>query len=65
MASSHSVADGETIRVRISKDEAPMPLSVVRPLFISPLLFLEPCNLCKVRGVSVFFVLFTLAFTTG
>ena len=39
MASSHRVNDLENIAVRISKDEAPTPLSVVRPLFISSLLF--------------------------
>ena len=43
IASSHRVTDLEKIPVRISKDEAPMPLSVVGPLFISSLLFLEPC----------------------
>ena len=35
MASSHRVTDLEKIPVRISKDETPMPLSVVGPLFIS------------------------------
>ena len=39
MASSHRVTDFEKIPVRISKDEAPMPVSVVGPLFISSLLF--------------------------
>ena len=39
MASSHRVTDGEKIPVRISKDEAPTPLSVVGPLFMSSLLF--------------------------
>ena len=39
MASSHRVTDGEQIPVRISKDEARTHLSVVRPLFISSLLF--------------------------
>ena len=39
MASSHRVTDLEKNTVRISKDEAPMPLSVVGPLFISSLLF--------------------------
>ena len=39
MASSHRVTDGGKIPVRISKDEAPTPLSVVGPLFISSLLF--------------------------
>ena len=45
MASSHRVTDLEKIPVQISKDEAPTPLSVVGPLFISSLLFvfLEPC----------------------
>ena len=39
MASSHRVTDLEKIPVRISKNEAPTPLSVVGPLFISSLLF--------------------------
>ena len=39
MASSHRVTDLEKNPVRISKDEAPTPLSVVGPLFISSLLF--------------------------
>ena len=39
MASSHRVIDLEQIPVRISKDEAPTPLSVVGSLFISSLLF--------------------------
>ena len=39
MASSHRVTDLEKIPVLVSKDEAPMPLSVVGPLFISSLLF--------------------------
>ena len=38
-ARSHRETDLETIPVRIAKDEAPMPLSVVGPLFISSLLF--------------------------
>ena len=38
MASSHRVIDFEKNPVRISKDEAPTPLSVVGPLFISSLL---------------------------
>ena len=59
MASSHRVTDGENIPVRISKHEAPTPLSVVPRCYF---IFLEPCYL---RGFSVFFVLFTLAFTTG
>ena len=36
--SSHRVTDLEKTPVRISKDEAPTPLSVVGPLFISSLL---------------------------
>ena len=44
MASSHRVADLEKILVRISKDEAPTPLSVVGPLFPPCYsIFLEPC----------------------
>ena len=39
MASSHRVTNLEKIPVRISKDDAPTPLSVVGPLFISSLLF--------------------------
>ena len=39
MASNHRVTDLEKIPVHISKDEAPMQLSVVGPLFISSLLF--------------------------
>ena len=39
MASSHRVTDLEKIPVRISKDKAPTPLSVVGLLFISSLLF--------------------------
>ena len=39
MASSHRVTDLGKIPFRISKDEAPTPLSVVEPLFISSLLF--------------------------
>ena len=41
MASSHRVTDLEKIPVRISKDETPMPLSVVGPLFISSLFHLS------------------------
>ena len=64
MASNHRVTDLEKNPVRISKDEALMPLSVVGPLFISSLyfIFLEPC---QVRAVSVFFGPFTRAFPTG
>ena len=39
MASNHRVTDLEKCPVRISKNEAPTPLSVVGPLFISSLLF--------------------------
>ena len=39
MASSYRVTNLEQISVRIAKDEAPTPLSVVGPLFISSLLF--------------------------
>ena len=39
MASNHRVTGLEIIPVRISKDEAPTPFSVVGPLFISSLLF--------------------------
>ena len=39
MASSHRVTDLEKIPFCISKDEAPTPLSVVGPLFISSLVF--------------------------
>ena len=39
MASRHRVTDLEKIPVRISKDEAPTPLLVVGPLFLSSLLF--------------------------
>ena len=39
MASNHRVTDLEQNPVRISKDEAPTPLSVVGPLFIFSLLF--------------------------
>ena len=39
MASSDRVTDFEKNSVRISKDEAPTPLSVVGPLFISSLIF--------------------------
>ena len=39
MACNHRVTNLEKIPVRISKDEALTPLSVVGPLFISSLLF--------------------------
>ena len=58
MASSHRVTDLENIPVRISKDEVPCLCLFPPCCFI----FLEPC---QVHGISVFFVLFTLAFTTG
>ena len=64
MASNHRVTDFEKIPVRIAKDEAPTPLSVVGPLFISSLL----CHLSRaLLGAWRFslFVLFTLAFATG
>ena len=62
MASSHRVTDLEKIPVRISKDEAPTPSSVVGPLFISSLIF----HLSRIlRGVSVFFVVFSLVFIAG
>ncbi len=44
--------------------QSPTPLSVAGPLFISSLLFHLSRTLLG-AGVSVFFVLFTLAFTTG
>ena len=63
MASNHRVTDLDKNPVRISKDEAPTPLSVVGPLFPPcDFIFLEPCQGC---GVSVFLVLFTPSFTTG
>ena len=47
MASNHRVTDLEIFPVRISKDEAPKPLSLVGPLFFPPcyFIFLEPCQL--------------------
>ena len=39
MTSNHRVTDLEKFPFRSSKDEAPTPLSVVGPLFISSLLF--------------------------
>ena len=53
MASSHRVTDLEKIPVRISKDEAPTPLSVVGPLFISSLFHLSR-TLLGVRRFSLF-----------
>ena len=64
MASSHRVTDLEKNPVRISKNEAPMPLSVVGPLFISSLLFHLSRALLGACHFSVF-ILFMLAFTTG
>ena len=49
MASSHRVTDLEKNPDRISKDEAPTPLSVVGPLFISSLLFFSRALLCAWR----------------
>ena len=45
MASSHRITDLGKIPVRISKNEAPTPLSVAGPLFISSLLFHLPRTL--------------------
>ena len=64
MASSHRVTDGEQIPVRISKDEAPTPLSVVGPLFISSLLFPLSRALLRAWRFSLFRSVY-LAFTTG
>ena len=64
MASSHRVTDLEKIPVRISKDEAPTPLSVVRSLFISSLLFHLSRALLDVWRFSLFHSVY-LAFTTG
>ena len=54
---------GKKNPVRISKDEAPLPLSVVGPLFISSLLFHLSRTL--LGAWRFFFILFSLAFTTG
>ena len=54
MTSSHRVTDLEKNPVRISKDEAPTPLSVVGPLFISSLLF---SSFSSLVGCVAFFVL--------
>ena len=64
MASNHRVTDLEKIPVRISKDEAPTPLSVVGLLFISSLIFHLSRALLGAWRFSLF-VLFTLAFTTS
>ena len=55
MASKHAL--NEKIPVWISKDEALTPLSVAGPLFIS--------SFSSLVAFQSFFVLFTLAFTTG
>ena len=54
MASSHRVTDLKKIPVRISKHEAPTPLSVVGPLFISSLLFQLSRTLLGVWHFSLF-----------
>ena len=54
MASNHRVTDLEKNPVRISKDEALMPLSVVGPLFISFLLFHLPRALLGAWRFSLF-----------
>ena len=65
MASSHRVTDLEKNPVRISKDDALTLLSVAGPLFISSLLFHLSRAFLGAFFFSIFFVLFTLAFTTG
>ena len=64
MASSHRVTDLEKNPVRISKNEAPMPLSVVGPLFISSLLFHLSRTLLGAWRFSLFRSVY-LAFTKG
>ena len=54
MGSNHRVADFTKIPVRISKDEAPTPLSVGGPLFISSLLFHLPRALLGAWRFSIF-----------
>ena len=56
MASNHRVTNLDKFQVRISKDEAPTPLtlSVVGPLFISSLLFHLSRALLGVRHFSLF-----------
>ena len=54
MASSHRVTDFEKIPVPISKDEAPTPLSVAGPLFISCLLFHLSRALLGTRRFNLF-----------
>ena len=67
MASSHRVTDLEKNPVPISKDEAPTPLSLVGPLFISSLLFhLSESSLVRCVAFRSFSLcLPSLAFTTG
>ena len=60
MASSHRVTDVEKIPVGISKDEAPTPLSVAGPLFISSLLF----HLCQTLLVAWRFSLFRSVYSS-
>ena len=64
MASSHRVTDLEKIPVRISKNEAPTPLSVVGPLFISSLLFHLSRALLGAWRFRLFRSVY-LAFSTG
>ena len=64
LASNHRVTDFEKNPVRISKDEAPTPLSVVGPLFISYLLF-HLSRALIVRCVAFQSFSFCLAFTAG
>ena len=64
MASSHRVTNLEKIPVespsmKLRRHFQSLGLCLFPPCYF---IFLEPCY---VRGVSVFFVLFTLAFTTG
>ena len=61
----HRVTDLDKFPVRISKDETPTPLPVAGPLFISPLSFHLSRALLGAWRFAVFFVVFTLAFTTG
>ena len=54
MASNHRVTDLDKNPVRISKDEALTPLSVVGPLFISSLLFHLSQGLLGAGRFSIF-----------
>ena len=54
------VTNMDKIPVQISKDEAPVPLSVVGLCLFPPCYFI----LLEPYCISVFFILFTLAFTT-